>query len=250
MRANIYGYGRASVWKRAATLQEQCEAISAYLDARNVPPYVKFQFAEDAETSFKQDFRQRPIGKELWCELRNLRSGGHLIVASLDRIFNTLRDCSLTLRLLGPGIVLHVANLRRPLHELTPGQMADALDGMMSAARSERAAFAVRESKYGRPVNGSSPYGFKWVRLSGSGKWSLVPDVKERELMRQLLAWQEEGRSFDEMRQILAYRLRRGFVKESGKKKHKIEWSNGTLWRRVQAQKRLQEQESQAQRSG
>jgi hypothetical protein len=244
MAGTFYGYARGSVWKLALTLDEQREEILRYAARRDDVQGARVLFGHDAESTFKQELRDRPTGRVLCSRLRR---GDHLVVASLDRIFHTLRDCSLMLLCWGPvGIVLHVANLRRPVHELTPGELAEALEDMQSAARSERAAFAVAESRYGRPVNGSAPHGSKWVRLPGSGKWALVPDMEERALMRQLLEWQEEGRSFDWMRQTLAYRRKRGFVKESGGRKHRIEWSNSTLWRRVEAAERLREQEAEA----
>jgi hypothetical protein len=240
MGGRIYGYALEPIGKRAATLDEQRQAIVGYLAARGVPFVAERSLFIDNAAGFKQDFRDRPVGREL---RRCLRRGDHLVVASLDRIFHTLRDCSLMLRCWGPvGVTLHVASLRCAMHELTPGAIAEALEGMLSAARSEHAAFVVAGSKYGRPVNGSAPYGSKWVRLPGSGRWELVPDVEERALMGQLLEWQEEGRTFDQMRQDLAYRHKRVFIKESGGRKWPITWCNSAIWRRVMAEKRLREE--------
>jgi DNA invertase Pin-like site-specific DNA recombinase len=244
MGGRIYGYARESIGKRAATLEEQRQAIVGYLAARGVPFVAERSLFIDNAAGFKQDFRDRPVGREL---RRCLRRGDHLVVSSLDRIFHTLRDCSLMLRCWGPvGVTLHVANLRCAVHELTPGATAEALEGMLGAARSEHAAFVVAKSEFGRPVNGSAPYGSRWTRLPGSGRWALVPNQEERALMKELLALHEQGESFDSIRQTLQYQRKLRFYRCRGGERRLVQWSNATLFRLIRAAKRFREQEVQA----
>jgi hypothetical protein len=104
---------------------------------------------------------------------------------------------------------------------------------------------AARSRYSGRPVNGTAPLGFKWVRRPGSGEWALVPDLEERALMKQMLQWSLEGRSIDQIRQHLNYTLNVELFKQRGWRKKLVLWNGDAIWRRIQAERRLQEQEAQ-----
>jgi hypothetical protein len=86
-------------------------------------------------------------------------------------------DCAATLDLWsGLEVALCVVALGRPVQGLGAVEMAKALWALEVAACSERATVRATRSKYfGRPINGSAPYGFQWVRRPGSGEWALVP---------------------------------------------------------------------------
>jgi DNA invertase Pin-like site-specific DNA recombinase len=245
MAGRIFGYARRSVWKAALTLEGQREAITGYAAARGLPFVVERGFFADNPISFKEDFPDRPAGKILW---ENLGRGDHLIVSSLDRLFVKLSDCDLALRCWhGLGVALHLADVRRPLEEIGATFMTAVLANMEQAGRSERAAYtAARSRYYGRPVNGNPPYGFQWVRRPRTREWKLLPDEEERAIMKKLLEWHEAGQSFDQIRQILDYRLKVRFYKQRGRKKRLVRWNNDAIWRRIKAEERLQGQESQA----
>ena len=87
--------------------------------------------------------------------------------------------------------------------------------------------------------------GFEWVRREGSGQWELVPDEVERALMKQLLAWHEAGNSIEQIHLYLAFVLKLKFYKRRGRQKRLVRWNNDAVWRRIQAEKRLREQEAQ-----
>jgi DNA invertase Pin-like site-specific DNA recombinase len=246
MEGRVFGYARRSVWKQALTLEAQRETIATYAAARGLPFVAEQDLFGDNALSFKQDFRGRPAGKILW---DTLGRGDHLIVSSLDRLFLKLSDCDVALRCWhGIGVVLHIVDVGRPVREMGATLMAAVIANMEQAGRSERAAYtAARSRYYGRPVNGNPPYGFQWVRRPRTREWELLPDEAERAIMKKLLEWHEAGQSFDQIRQILDYRLKVRFYKQRGRKKRLVRWNNDAIWRRIQAEKRLQEREAQEQ---
>jgi hypothetical protein len=179
--------------------------------------------------------------------LRRLQRGDAVLVTSLDRMFLKVSDCAATLDLWsGREVALCVVALGRPVQGLGAVEMAKALWALEVAAHSERATVRAAQSKYfGRPVNGTAPYGFQWVRRPGSGEWAQVPDLQERALMKQMLQWSLEGRSIDWIRQHLNYTLKVEFFKQRGWRKKLVLWNGDAIWRRIQAERRLQAQAAQ-----
>ncbi len=119
-----------------------------------------------------------------------------------------------------------------------------------AALRSEKAAESASHSRFGgRPVNGCSPYGFEWVRRRG-GHWELVPDEAERSLMKKLVEWHDSGHSIDQIRQHLEYVAKFEFYKRRGRRKRLVRWNSDSIWRRIQAEKRLQHLEAKSIETG
>ena len=236
MGGTCWGYTRDSTWKGAPTREAQLEAIAGYCGARGWPFRAEQNLFADAVADPVPDFRDREAGGVL---MGRLRRGDRLIVTSLDRIFHKIADCDLMLRCWdGMGVALHLVDLGGPVHELGAGAMASLIAGMEKAARSERAAASAAKSRYSsRPVNGSPPHGFEWVRRSG--QWYLVPDLEERALMKAMLEWYEAGHSIDAIRQHLEYKVKLKFYKQRGRQKRLVRWNSDAIWRRIQAEMRL-----------
>jgi hypothetical protein len=244
MGRTLYGYARDSLSKRVLTVEAQREAIASVASRCGWPFEAERQFYADTASTYTQDFRARPAGGVLW---RRLQQGDVVLVISLDRMFLKVSDCAATLDpWSGREVALCVVALGRPVQGLGAVEMAKALWALEHAAHSERATVrAARSRYYGRPVNGTAPYGFQWVRRPGSGEWALVPDLQERALMKQMLAWSLEGRSIDWIRQHLNYTLKVELFKQRGWRKKLVLWNGDAIWRRIQAERRLQAQEAQ-----
>jgi DNA invertase Pin-like site-specific DNA recombinase len=240
----IFGYGRRSLWKRALPIVAQREAIVAYVTERGCHFDPAARFFADVPSAHEQDFSGRPAGRVLWDRLGR---GDGLVVTSLDRLFFRAPDCGAVLGLWERlGVALHIVELGGPVYRLGASAMAWAMASIEKAARSERAAVSAAKSKYvGRPVNGSPPYGFRWIHRPG-GEWELVADEEERVLMKAMLRWHEAGHSIDQIRWNLAYRLKLEFYKQRGRSKRLVRWNNDAIWRRIQAEKRLQQQEAES----
>src|SRR5262249_51970581 len=150
----------------------------------------------------------------------------------------------------GLGVEVHAADLGGPLGALGPGAVARAVAAVEKAAYSERAAASAAKSRYyGRPVNGSPPYGFVWVRQPGSGGGALVPGEEERALVRQVKGWHNEGHRLEWVRQHLDCRREVGFYKRQGRRKRLVKWTPDAIRRRILAEARLQRQEQEQQQS-
>jgi DNA invertase Pin-like site-specific DNA recombinase len=243
MGAFIFGYARCSVWKVAPGLEEQREAIAVYAASRGWPFEHERQLYVDVPPAHEQDFDDRPAGRALWARARR---GDRLVVTSLDRAFLRAVDCAVVLRLWGNlGIELHAVDFGGPVQRLDPASMAEVLATMEKVAHSERAAVSAARSRHsGRPVNGSPPYGFEWTRCPRSKEWALVPDEGERALGKHLLKWYEAGHSIDQIRQHLQYGVKLEFYKQRGRRKRLVRWNSDAIWRRIQAERRLREQEA------
>ena len=250
MERTLYGYARDSISKRVPTVEAQREAITSIADRYGWPFQAEHQFYADTALSYTQAFRDRPAGGVL---ARRLQRGDVVLVTSLDRMFLKVSDCTATLdRWSRHGVILCALDLGQSVEGLGAVEMAKVLWALEVAATSERATVRAARSKYfGRPVNGTAPYGFQWVRRPGSGEWALVPDLQERALMKQMLQWSLEGRSIDWIRQHLNYTLKVELFKQRGWRKKLVLWNGDAIWRRIQAERRLQEQEAQErERSG
>jgi hypothetical protein len=243
MERTLYGYARDSISKRVPTVEAQREAIASVASRYGWPFEAERQFYADTASTYTQDFRARPAGGVL---ADRLRRGDVVIVTSLDRMFLKVSDCAATLDYwAGREVALCVVALDGAVEGLGAVEMAKALWALEQAACSERATVRAARSKYfGRPVNGSPPLGFEWVRRPGSGEWALVPDLQERALMKQMLQWSLEGRSIDWIRQHLNYTLNVEFFKQRGWRKKLVLWNGDAIWRRIQAERRLQAQEA------
>jgi hypothetical protein len=71
-----------------------------------------------------------------------------------------------------------------------------------------------------------------------------VPDEGERALGKHLLKWYEAGHSIDQIRQHLQYGVKLEFYKQRGRRKRLVRWNSDAIWRRIQAERRLREQEA------
>jgi DNA invertase Pin-like site-specific DNA recombinase len=223
-------------------VQEQREAIARYAASRGWPFEHERQIYIDVPPSHEQNFSERPSGRVL---LARAVRGDRIVVASLDRAFLRAADCAVFLRVWGNlGIELHAADLGGPVHRLDTVAMAEIMAGIERVARSERAAVSASLSKhYGRPVNGSPPYGYVWKKRPRSKEWALVPDENERTLGRCLLRLQEEGYSIDQIRMHLQYNVRLEFYKQRGRSKRLVQWNADAIWRRIEGERRLQQRE-------
>jgi DNA invertase Pin-like site-specific DNA recombinase len=244
MVRTLYGYARASISKRVLTVAQQQEAIEAIVAKYDWPFDKGEQFYADDASTYTQAFRDRPTGGVL---ARRLQRDDVVLVTSLDRLFLKVSDCVGTLdRWVRQGVTLLSIHPDQSVGDLGGVEMGKVLWALEVAAHSERATVRAARSRYsGRPVNGTAPLGFKWVRRPGSGEWALVPDLEERALMKQMLAWSLEGRSIDWIRQHLNYTLNVELFRQRGWRKQLVLWNGDAIWRRIQAERRLQHQEAQ-----
>jgi DNA invertase Pin-like site-specific DNA recombinase len=205
-----FGYARASFWRAAPTPDAQGAAVAAYAARRGWDFDSERQLFLDGAATRVLDLRDRAAGEAMFTRLRR---GDRVITVSLDRTFHRVDDAAATLDLWSAlGVELHVVALGGPVEVLTPLVMAGAMADLESAARSERAALSAMKSRYyKRPVNGTSPIGFRWERQPDSREWRLVRDVEQRAVMGALLRWVDLGFSLDQIRCHLRYNLKPHF---------------------------------------
>jgi DNA invertase Pin-like site-specific DNA recombinase len=250
---HLYGYIRVSTDKQAVGPEVQRRAIEEaasrmgrtvdawFQDASSIGP----DGAIDDSVSGKVFIERRKAGREL-CE--RLRRGDVVVVARIDRAFRSLTDCAQCLdRWERMGVAIHICDLAGQMDIGTP--MGKAMVQMLAVfaelerkmiSQRTREALALRKRK--GHANGRFPgYGFRWER-----RWDReqlrhvnvkVDDEEERRVMREIVRWRQEGRSWDEIRRHVVYELR--LVTKDGKP-----WTQSWIMRAFRAELALRADES------
>jgi DNA invertase Pin-like site-specific DNA recombinase len=203
------GYVRVSTERQAAegqSLDAQESALRAYAAQKGLGTIQVFV---EGGVSAKTPFADRPAGREV---IARLRAGDSLLMTKLDRGFRNLVDFLQWFdRWQVAGIHLHIIDFSGL--SIDPRSATGRLFVHMMAAVAQwereangervRAAFAEKRAK-GLLPNGHPPRGFKVAR-DHKGQQFVVPNPYARELMGQMVAWNDAGWS---QRAILAHLLK------------------------------------------
>jgi putative DNA-invertase from lambdoid prophage Rac len=241
--SRAYGYIRASTLKQdispeaqKATIEAQATALGLVIDA----------CYQDVGESGSKRFDQRPEGRNL-CD--QLAQGDHLFVSKLDRAFRNTIDClTMVEKWKQLGVKLHFCDLgAMPIDPTTPiGEFI--LTIMAAVAKLEREfirqrtreALALRK-RQGHGLGKYPGYGFAWCKQWDAKQQKTVkrrvPCLEERAVMRSIVGWRLEGKSFDAIRQHIQYELR--LVTKEGS-----EWSRARIVRAFLAELELQKRET------
>ena len=253
----LYGYIRVSTDRQAISPQVQREAIesAASRSGRRIDawfqdaPIVRPDGTIDDSVSGSVFIGQRKAGGEL---LGRLKAGDVVYVAKIDRAFRSLTDCAQCLdRWERTGIGIFICDMAGQLDIMTPFGKAMVqilavfaeLERKMISQRT-REALALRK-RQGTANSRYPGYGFRWER-----RWDRemlkyvkhkVADPDERRVMREIVRWRLDGRSWDEIHQHLVYTLR--LITKEGRP-----WTLSRIIRAFHAELRLQEVENRSTR--
>jgi DNA invertase Pin-like site-specific DNA recombinase len=213
-RPRVFGYVRASTDKQVASPETQREIIAEY--ARRLGRDVD-AFYVDPATSGKKPLFERGAGREL---AAGIRRGDHVIVARLDRLsrsflgFAHILDAWVRLK-----VVLHLCDMPGGVFD-PDNPMSEMMIGILVVfANYERRLISQRtkEGLAARRQRGErycrwAEYGWRWEKCLDARSGKLVnvkvPDERERAILRQAVELRAAGRSLDQIRQHLTYRLK------------------------------------------
>jgi DNA invertase Pin-like site-specific DNA recombinase len=223
--SRAYGYIRASTLKQDISPEAQKATIEAQATALGLVIDACFQ---DLGQSGSKRFDERPEGRNL-CD--QLAQGDHLFVSKLDRAFRNTIDClTMVEKWKKLGVKLHFCDLgAMPIDPTTPiGEFI--LTIMAAVAKLEREfirqrtreALALRK-RDGHGLGKYPGYGFAWCKQWDPKQQKTVKVrvacPEERAVMRSIVAWRLEGRSWDAIRQHVQYEL-------------KLQTKEGVVWTR------------------
>ena len=176
--------------------------------------------------------------------LKRAKRGDHLIILSLSYVFHTRKDLLHLLDYTRSGdLVLHFIEERVEIGGRTAGEavvgMLQALDQMADEPRRRAIRKTLNERRArGLPPNGEAGLGFKLVGRGATQK--LVPDEKERAVMRRIYELRQSGMPFSEIRLFLRKEGIRFRRKRRGKWEDR-EWSESKIRRAYEAWLRLKQ---------
>ncbi len=236
------GYFRVSTARQADlgySLEGQKALITKYAEEKGIAPVLFF--VDPGTSASKVPLADREAGGRL---VQHVRPGDRVIVPKIDRGFRNFADFVHWYSVwTETGVALHVINL------YGQGQMDSSTAAGRLLARTV-ASFAAFESEMnservteafaqkraqGYLVNGFAPPGFRPKRM-GKGIVA-VPDPDARHLMGQMLAWVEEGQTY----QAIAAHLARHKVRCLGPRQ--VGWVPSQVHKYVTAERRLREAE-------
>jgi len=209
-----YGYIRASTDKQIASPETQRQIIEEYANRRG---RSVDRFFVDPAVSGKEPLFDRDAGKEM---LAVLKRGDEVIVARLDRLSRSFVGFARILELwLKHKITMHLCDM--PGGTFDPDNpMSEMLIGMLIVfANYERRLISVRtrEGLQARKQRGEkycrwAEYGWRWEKrfdpLLKKNVNVKVPDEPERAILRKVVELRATGRSLDQIRQHLNYRMK------------------------------------------
>lgn len=204
----IYRYERVSSDEQYTSglgLKYQSISNEAYAKhlASQTGAKIADAFVEDAISSFRMRFEERPCGKKL---METLKEGDDLIIYRGDRAWRNLADASDVMqRLMDRGVNIHLVNegVRSDVglgkHWIGVMAALGQLESGMKSRRSREIIERLREQ--GRPVGGI-PKGFKEAHHEGKSKIAI--DLKESCKTASVLVLREElGWSLNQIRDYM-----------------------------------------------
>lgn len=225
-----HGYIRASTDRQVLSPKVQLEIMQDYCHKNNLGKLLIYQ---DKETTSKIAIHDREAGGSLMASVRN---GDHVLVAKLDRMFRSMRDCvNIVDDFAKRDIHLHCMNLMGAPIDMTKhmGRMFVYMAAMFAELEREliceRTRDTLRSLKRAGMVAGNLPYGFQSahrkdgrghtiMKLDKEGKSRprrfLVPCPEERAHGAQIVDLYEGGMDYKE---VAATMCSHGLVSKTGK---------------------------------
>ena len=229
-----YAYVRASTKKQEISPAVQREKIRLYCDYHQLEQPLVF---EDLATSAKRPIGERDAGRKL---IACLKTGDHLVIPKLDRMFRRLSDAAVMFDTFERiGVRLHVCDLMGGAIDLGSPMGRFIIQVLVAFAELERKYISERtrealqnRAKRGLTKSGRAKYGFRFEERRIGGKMIKVPiaDMDERKLMNRIvqlrhadppwswyqiaLMFLEEGRTTKEGRNWSVDRVRRAYRRE------------------------------------
>lgn len=239
-----YIYARVSTDEQdVATQVQECLRVA---ESQGVAVDPSLIYVDEA-VSGTVPFCERPGGGALWTRAER---GDVIYIAKLDRAFRSIVDCVTSMDAWGKrGVTLVVLQFGgMPLDMSTPiGSFLVTVIGAVAQLERDLISERTKESlsrikREGKRYCRFAGYGFRWRRteaLTRKLKPQYVKEVdpEERALMKMLTAWRAQKRSYNDIRQYLAYSLKIP-------NKYGREWTNEAVRRLVLAEQALQEQEN------
>ena len=188
-----YGYARVSTTKQELSIEGQQDKINTYYGQRLTEKFIfGGTFVDHGVSAYRVPFPERPEGSKAF---RLLQPGDILIASSMDRMFRSVIDLGKTLEYFRK-IEVSLALIDFDLDTSTAiGQMmAEILASVAkfeSAHKADRLknAFGVRRGRKSAKGKATPPPGWYWSKK----KEQFVADYVERDLIKQILEWNDLG---------------------------------------------------------
>lgn len=220
----VFGYGRHSTSGQGLSEAAQRSSVDAYATAYLGGNGVH-QWLYDTAVSGSKPIFERPEGLKLWALVQ---PGDHIVIAKLDRAFRKTLDGLRVLEMLdAKGVYFHC--VQQKVDTYSPAGRA-ILTVLLAFAQLEREQTAERTKEAlavkraaGLPSGPAVPIGWKKV---GSGKTGrFVPDLVERDQVRQLVDLRSKNYSYDTIVEQM-----RGTPRPNG-----LEWNRNSVAKAIKA---------------
>ena len=199
----VYGYVRVSTDKQSDSLASQESLVEDYFERMkklgDLPEDTTFSgcFADEDKSGSTPLF-ERPAGYEM---LKVIRPGDHIIVAKHDRAFRCMMDACTTIKQLQTqDVELHMINLgvspSNPIGKFVFHIMSAFAELEVEFIRARIKDALAHRKRTGRPVNQSTPLGYKRQKVEGEVRF--VPNRDEVAMCYQIRELRDAGLSWPE----------------------------------------------------
>lgn len=212
-----YGYSRASTGRQELTHDSQQTAITRYFEDKLKPAgYTWGGFFDDKAVSGGRPFTERPEGRKLWV---TCQPGDAIVWHKMDRAFRSVKDGSLVLsQFRDRGVAIHSLDIgldtSTPMGEFIAHLLIilAQLERSWISSRTKEALAALKAKGWKRKGD-SVPAGYKRIGVAMDNK--IVPDLEERELMKECFEKYMAGDSLDTISNRLYFTGKRRKRRES-----------------------------------
>ena len=205
----VYGYLRVSTDKQSDSLASQESLVEDYFERMkklgDLPEDTTFSgcFADEDKSGSTPLF-ERPAGYEM---LKVIRPGDHIIVAKHDRAFRCMMDACTTIKQLQTqDVELHMINLgvspSNPIGKFVFHIMSAFAELEVEFIRARINDALAHRKRTGRPVNQSTPLGYKRQKVEGEVRF--VPNRDEVAMCYEIRDLRDAGLSWPECATTIA----------------------------------------------
>lgn len=205
----VYGYLRVSTDKQSDSLASQESLVEDYFERMkklgDLPEDTTFSgcFADEDKSGSTPLF-ERPAGYEM---LKVIRPGDHIIVAKHDRAFRCMMDACTTIKQLQTqDVELHMINLgvspSNPIGKFVFHIMSAFAELEVEFIRARIKDALAHRKRTGRPVNQSTPLGYKRQKVEGEVRF--VPNRDEVAMCYEIRDLRDAGLSWPECATTIA----------------------------------------------